>query len=243
MQSSNIVSKTPEFDRTSEAQESNRGSDVQEADIGAPDGHTMPVQIFERVSDAQGLDRHSEAPTSNRGSDMQASRGSPDRYTLPAQMFERVSEAPASDRSSDMQEINQSFPSRHTVPFQRVSDAEELNKDVDSERHSEPAPTSGLQSSSYQGRASEGKTKGRRASLNPEAQVIDPEHGDTVAIARAQEEEAITAAKLAEAERNFVERAEKLVNEYIILKIFIPNVDCLKMCIITPLHFTFLMVI
>ena len=60
--------------------------------------------------------------------------------------------------------------------------------------------------------------KGRRASLNPQAEIIDPEHEEqeTQSKARAQAEEAVTAAKLAEAERAFIEKAEKLVSAHLV---------------------------
>merc|ERR1711916_139422 len=77
-------------------------------------------------------------------------------------------------------------------------------------------PVSSVESIPDQMRASDtslpvkpASVKGRRGSLIPQADIIDPEHGNTQDVARAQAEEAVIAAKLAEAERNFAEKAEK----------------------------------
>merc|ERR1711916_43513 len=81
-------------------------------------------------------------------------------------------------------------------------------------------PVSSVESIPDQMRASDtslpvkpASVKGRRGSLIPQADIIDPEHGNTQDVARAQAEEAVIAAKLAEAERNFAEKAEKLEAE------------------------------
>ena len=51
-----------------------------------------------------------------------------------------------------------------------------------------------------------------------QAEIVDPEHEEiNKTVVRAQAEEAVIAAKLAEAERNFAEKAERLVSKYMTL--------------------------
>ena len=184
------ISEAQESARVSDGRESNRVSDGRESN---------------RKSEAQESDRISEAQESNRISDARESN-----RLSEAQESNRISEARESNRISEARESNRISEARES---NRISDAQASNT-IAMERMTEPILVSSVGSTPDQMRASDTllPVKGRRGSLNPQAEIIDPEHGDTQDVVRAQAEEAVIAAKLAEAERNFAEKAEKLVS-------------------------------
>ena len=194
--------------------------------------NNFPEEDLPRISEAQESARVSGGRESNRVSDGRESNRKPE-----ARESDRISEAQESNRISDARESNR-LSEAEARESNRISDARESNVISEAEaresnrildaqvsnttaveRLTEPIPVSSVESIPDQMRASDtslpvkpASVKGRRGSLIPQADIIDPEHGNTQDVARAQAEEAVIAAKLAEAERNFAEKAEKLVN-------------------------------
>ena len=204
------ISEAQESARVSGGRESNRVSDGRESN------RKPEARESDRISEAQESNRISDARESNRLSEAEARESN---RISDARESNVISEAEAreSNRISDARESNV-ISEAEARESNRILDAQVSNTTA-VERLTEPIPVSSVESIPDQMRASDtslpvkpASVKGRRGSLIPQADIIDPEHGNTQDVARAQAEEAVIAAKLAEAERNFAEKAEKLVN-------------------------------